>query len=312
MRRIDLKSVEPDFLRNRISSLFHGFVSETPLINPGQKVYRAVKWAERPSYVHQISYPPAERVSKYGRVNRPGQPIFYGSIGWNAPLFELRLKPGDQIALSRWAITRKLVVNNIGYTDSVFQRLQSDRNAKQSWRPRGRSESSPSNRLRESFFSTEFTQEVSDDETHKYKISAGIADILLHDIHDDDKTDDTLSIGMAGLLYPAIALLGHSDNLALKPEIVDKHLQIEQVEFVRIDSTEVDGKYVTFHNTHLDFANSFGSDHSIEWKGRPARWRITVPPGGKIQISEENGRTVYRDEAGHVIDPMDHVYSSRE
>lgn len=312
IRRIDLESADPGYLRGRIDSLFHGFVNETPFVNPGQKVYRAVKWAEKPSYVHQLSYPPAERVSKYGRVNRPGQPIFYGSIGWNAPLFELRLKPGDQIALSRWAITSKLVVNNIGFTESAFQRLQSDRNAKQSWRRQDQSGSSPSNRLRENYFGAEFTQDVPDHETHKYKISAIIADILLSDIHDDDKIDDTLSLGMAGLLYPAVALLGHSDNLALKPEIVDKYLRIEQVEYIRIDSTEIDGKYVTFHNTHLDFANSFGSDQSIEWKGRPARWHITIPPGGKVQVSKENGRAVYRDEAGNIIDPMDHIYSSRE
>jgi hypothetical protein len=229
--------------------------------------------------------------------------MFYGSVGWNAPLFELRLKPGDHVALSRWRTTNRLIVNNIGYTALAFRRLQSDREAKQSWNPRDQIELSPADRLLYSFLSEEFTQDVTDIETYRYKLSTNIAEILFHDLHEDDKIDDVTRNGMTGIVYPAIALLGHADNLVLRPDIVDKYLQVEQVEYVRVDSMDVEGKYVTFHNTHLDFANSFGLNRSVEWKGRPARWNIVIPPGGKVTASKENGRLVYRDEAGNIIEP---------
>jgi hypothetical protein len=84
---------------------------------------------------------------------------------------------------------------------------------------------------------------------------------------------------------------------------MDSYLRLEQVEYIRVDSKSVDGKLVTYNNTHMDFANTFTGD-KIEWKGRPAQWNIMIPPGGMVRGSIENGRQVYRDANGNIIDPI--------
>jgi hypothetical protein len=36
---------------------------------------------ERPHTIDRVTYPPADKVTKLGRLNRCGQPMFYGSRG---------------------------------------------------------------------------------------------------------------------------------------------------------------------------------------------------------------------------------------
>jgi hypothetical protein len=302
LRRINLETVELPFLIERIKPLFHGFVVYTPILEVGQKVYRAVKWDKKYSTVARLSYPPPDKVKTFGRVNRPGQPVFYCSVAWNAPLFELRVEVGDHIALSRWGVTERLIVNNIGYTDAVFERLQSDRPSEPRWARRDGSTETPTSRLLQRFFSEEFAREISSSEEHLYKISNAVAHFLLHDIHEDVRIPGVKTNQMAGLVYPAIAMLGHSDNLAIKTDVVDNYLRLEQVEYLRVESKAVDGKFVTYNNTHLDFANTFAGD-IVEWKERPAQWNIVIPPGGVVRGSTENGRQVFRDVDNNIIDP---------
>jgi len=303
LRRVNRKSVELPVLVERFKQLFHNFATTVPFLEPGQKLYRAVRWEKKHSVTSRLSYPPADRVTAFGRVNRPGQPMFYCSVAWNAPLFELRVEPNEHIALSRWRVTERLVINNVGYTDRVFERLRSDRPSEPNWRRRDGSMEGPVNRLLQRFFSEEFAQEVPLGEEHLYKIPNAIAEILLHDVHECDRIEGVTINRMAGLLYPAMAMLGHADNLVLKPDIVDSYLQLEQVEYMRINKKEVDGKFVTYHSTHLDFADRSNADGVIEWKGRPARWNISIPPGGMVRSSIENGRQIYRDADGRVIEP---------
>jgi hypothetical protein len=303
IRRVDLNTADIAALSRRIQYLLHGFVVQVPIIDPGTKIYRAVKWDQQHSQVGRLSYPPADKITRFGRVNNIRQPVFYCSVGWNAPQFELRLEKGDLFALSRWRVTERLIVNNLGFTDKVFRRLQSDLRSMPQWIRRDQIPQSPVVRLLDRFFNEEFTREVSVGQEHLYKLSAAIARPFLHDVAEDEKVEGVRDNRMAGLLYPAIAALGHGDNLALKPEIVDRYLAIEQVEYNQVVDRKEDGKYTTYENKHIDFANSFGASGEIEWKGRCAQWNIVIPPGGQVQISNENGRTVYRNESGEVIDP---------
>jgi hypothetical protein len=66
-----------------------------------------------------------------------GQSMFYRSVAWNAPLFELRVERGEHIALSRWRVTERLVI----------ERLGSDRPSEPAWRPRAGSTDTPANRF---------------------------------------------------------------------------------------------------------------------------------------------------------------------
>jgi hypothetical protein len=165
-------------------------------------VYRAVKWDKKYSTIGRLGYPPADKIKNFGRVNRAGQSLFYCSVGWNAPLFELRAEVGDHLALSRWQVTERLIVNNIGYTDVVFERLRSDRPSEPNWARRDGSFETPTSRLLQRFFSEEFSKEISPGEEHLYKISNAVAHFLLHEVHEDTRISGVIN-RMAGLVYPA-------------------------------------------------------------------------------------------------------------
>jgi hypothetical protein len=47
-------------------------------------------------------------VTKLGRVNRIGKPVFYCSRAAPAVFYELRVKEGDLIALSEWEVAEPL------------------------------------------------------------------------------------------------------------------------------------------------------------------------------------------------------------
>ncbi len=55
--------------------------------------------------IKYLKYPPAEKVTKYGRCNLPGQSIFYGSFLSMTALNEMRPNKGDLITESTWRLT---------------------------------------------------------------------------------------------------------------------------------------------------------------------------------------------------------------
>lgn len=293
IRRVDLKVADVAALSRRVQYLLHGFVIQTPILEPGTKVYRAVKWDQKYDLTARLGYPPPEKISKFGRANTIGQSLFYCSVGWNAPQFELHLEKGDFFALSRWRVTERLIVNNLGFTDRVFSRLQSDRSSIPQWIRRDQNPQTPSARLLDKFFNEEFTREVPAGEEHLYKMSVAITLPFLHDVAEDEKIEGVRDHRVAGLLYPAIAVLGHGDNLVFKPEIVDRYLAIEQVEYNQVVDRKVDGKYVTYENKHIDFADAFSPAGCIEWKNRCAEWNIVIPPGGAFGlVRKTEGRCI--------------------
>lgn len=93
-------------------------------IRPGNRLYRGVRCPTRPEQLERISYPPPDRVTQLGRVNRPRQSVFYCSIGAPAVFYELRAKPGDLVALSEWELVEPLWMHNLGYHPHALQRIQ--------------------------------------------------------------------------------------------------------------------------------------------------------------------------------------------
>jgi hypothetical protein len=55
--------------------------------------------------IKYLKYPPAEKVTKYGRCNLPGQSVFYGSFLSMTALNEMRPNQGDLITESTWRLT---------------------------------------------------------------------------------------------------------------------------------------------------------------------------------------------------------------
>jgi hypothetical protein len=92
-------------------------------IPTGQTLYRGVFCADRPITVDRISYPPVERVTKLGRLNRPGTPKFYCSVAPASVFYELRAQKRDLIALSRWEVAEPLWMHHVGCHQDAPRRM---------------------------------------------------------------------------------------------------------------------------------------------------------------------------------------------
>jgi hypothetical protein len=296
LRRISLKEAAVDQLEGQLTLLFRGYALRSPVINAGTKYHRGVKWNERPAKISQLSYPPAEFVTRYGRANEPGQSMFYASLARDATLYELRSKAGDHVAISRWSLKQNIILNNAGFTSAVMQRLKSTRETLNALFE-DPLKVSPGNRLVHEFLADEFTKDVSTDEEHEYKISVAISRKLLGNIT-GTPAHITQSDRFGGILYPALAARGNSDNVVLRPAFVDQYLQLEWVEFLRVDAA-VDATYKV---TILDCADCFSRRGEIEWKGRHPHW-VIKDPGVTYTAKVINGRWVVEDETGRAVDP---------
>jgi hypothetical protein len=140
------------------------------------------------------------------------------------------------------------------------------------------------------FLSEEFTKEIADGEFEEYNLSIAIAERLLGKIV-NTKSDEHMEF--AGIMYPAMKMRANADNFALQPSIVDKHLRLEEVEYIRVREVG-DLKYEI---TKLDFANSWKQDGLILWQGASQSWTSK-----QIQmVAVENGAWVARDAEGNLV-----------
>ena len=275
IRRLDLEVVDIDIIKEKLKPLFVGYTLRALIYEPGLKLYRGRVCNEKPNNIKDITYPHAKLITKYQRVNRPGQSVFYCCAGRRVPFFECFVKTGDKFILSQWKTISRLLVNNIGYLNDNIMGLQ----------PKSLGELKEANILIRNFIDEEFTKNVNKGEEYLYKITIALAEKhFLDDIFN-------------GLLYPSIAIKGRSDNLALKPHYVDKNLMIERVEFIQIISV----KGFEYKIKVLDLATSFGKDGSIEWKGHPGKWYLKKK-GDELILAVENGRWVARDKEGKIVE----------
>jgi len=100
-----------------------------------------------------------------------------------------------------------------------------------------------------------------------------------------------------GLLYPTVAMAARSDNLAIKTDFVDQHLQFGRAELFDILVVRQDG----FEYALRDFANTVSEDGLLEWKGRLPHY--TVTKDRPLMATAEGGRSVVRDRDGNVLEP---------
>jgi len=275
IRRLDLEVVDIDIIKEKLKPLFKGYTLRAPIYEPGLKLYRGRVCNEKPNNLKDMTYPPAKLITKYQRVNRPGQSIFYCCAGRRVPFFECFVKTGDKFILSQWKTVSRLFVNNIGYSNDNIMGLQ----------PKSSDELKEANILIRNFIDEEFTKIVSEGKEYLYKISIALAEKHF--------SDDIFN----GLLYPSIAIKGRSDNLALKPQYVDKNLTIGRVEFIQIILV----KGFEYKIKVLDLATSFGKDGSIEWKGYPGKWYLKKK-GDELILAVENGRWVAKDKEGKNVE----------
>lgn len=286
LKEIDLRKTDVDSLRTRIGSLTIGYRLTSPKIAAGTILYRGVQGQEQPCAMHQLSYAPEEKVKKLHRAGRPQQPLFYCSLDRNAVFYEVGVAAGDRVVVSQWECTDSLLVNNVGYRPDTLENLGSNRECPSWGNGTCPKEFENHNKIIGEFFAEEFTKRVPVGQEHLYKLSVAIAEQhFQHDMFD-------------GLMYPAIAMSGNADNLAIKPIAVDKKLAFKKAEYFQIEEHS-DNSYKM---TWLDFANSVSCDDKIEWKGRLPQWKIGKK-GEMLMLKVENGTWVARNSSGEVVEP---------
>jgi hypothetical protein len=290
---MSLENADIEFLKDRLTLLFAGYALSTPIVGKGQKLFRAVRRTDRPTEVGQLSYPPPILVSNYGRANRPNQSRFYASVSRAAVFFELRARPGDHLAVSKWRVKRDILVNNVGFSNSVWDLYKTSRKERNpSWVSQISTELlSPGNRLVHDFLARIFSAQVTDGAEYQYKLSVAVAEKLLGEVEHPDHT------GFSGIVYPSLAMKANSDNLVLLPDAVDQCLELEEVEFIHVEEHDGDLQYQV---KVLDFANSF--EHGIAWKGRDRQWILP----GKSQLMftvDEQGQWLAQDVEGRFVSP---------
>ena len=303
LKSLDLLKVDIDRAKAQLAPLMIGYGINILIFDAGMHVFRGNIYEDKPTNRSKLTYPPAHFIKKFQRANRPGSPMFYCSGARNSPFFELKVLPSQCVSISKWRTTERAMLSNVGYHQSVFDTLKSNRDAavyKELMPERSATFDADSvNYTVQKFLAEEFAQDVPAGEDYKYKLSAIIAESLLGNVTTEPGKADLVPYKkICGIMYPALAMSANADNIALTPEFVEKFMVLEQVEYLRID--DVIGTQ-GYRHTSIDFANSFSPDGTIEWKGRPPQW--TFANDGSVTAREEDGETIFRNKNGDIIPP---------
>lgn len=238
VKGLDLRRADLDYLKSKLLPIVGGYVHASPVVGVGELVFRAVPWEHRPVHKKDLSYPPAFKVRTYQRANRPGEPMFYGSVGSSATILELAPSTGTRLAISTWRVNKELYVVDFGYTEDNFRRLKSDR-WRQVWWAKSRKngpESTSANQLVHEFLSREFTRKVPRGAEWQYKLSVAVSEISLkaHSFRGTRPSwvpDDIVGIRFNGVVYPSVATNAAADNIALTCDSADECLDFVAVHY---------------------------------------------------------------------------------
>ena len=257
-----------------LQPILHCYEQIKPLIEKGQFIYRAVSWPDKPMKKEQLSYPPALKLGAYGRANRPHAPLFYGSAGCHSTIMEIAPNLGDRLAISKWRLQQNLNIAVAGYTEKTFsgkagmnrwpgitwaKQHAEDHRAKQ--HAEDHRAKNPVNQFVHEFLAHEFTKKVPQRKAWQYKISAAFCELLLNAYALELNGEAASEI--SGILYPSTPNEVSADNLAIRPNIADTHLEFISVQYVEISQKTNEPQYSM---RGLDFADTLSEAGEIQWK----------------------------------------------
>lgn len=163
--------------------------------------------------------------------------MFYASAGLPTTLVESNVHSGQYLIVTEWEVVSELILAPVGYLN-----FESNFNELES--------------IYHHIFThpgNEFYQYSS--QVVKHLIGTGI---------------------IAGIIYPSIVVSNASENLAIKPSVVDSSLKLINATLYAIDNVT---KEHEFQVRELDFATPL-KNGLLEWKGRKGHWVIS----GKEQL----------------------------
>ncbi|QDU26893.1 RES domain protein [Anatilimnocola aggregata] len=283
----DLPNLEIDQIKERLQPLMIGYGIQCPIYDPGAFLYRARRFG--PNFnktvdirLADLIYPPSN-LAKIGRLNRVGQSIFYASMHKQSVFFELPdLSCGDEVLVTFWKTKKRMLVNNIGYTEFAFNQLGAKRplpNFANSLPSASHQETitlptlnkdqleaalrgDQERELKEAF-SKAFMRKAEPQHAFQYKMTVAIAELHLGEIQNFDDS-------FAGILYPSTRMWANGDNVALLPDYVDNHIELRNALHIKVKSrTET-----TIEIESFDEARSFDAEGKLVWLGRMGHWIV--------------------------------------
>jgi hypothetical protein len=250
--------------------------------------------AERPDLISRISFPPPERVVKWGRLNRPGESVFYGSAAPPGVFFELKASAGSRIAFSQWEVMEPLWMHNLGYHADALARLGAIPIDLRLALTEPISNETRWNRRLRTQVALAFTEDVPEGQEYRYQQSVAIKEFWCGH-HDAFKIypDGPQAPRVAGIVYPSLQMRGDADNVAFWPEFVLSSLRLRQVQHVLVETADPKRLAFTFLTIALSKGFAFGTT---------ILWRDELPPEAerRCHIVLEGDTWVQRDGFGRV------------
>jgi hypothetical protein len=283
-----------DTLKHLLRAKLGGYAVAIKSVDLSNAFYRGVRWAERPRFTHQVSYPPAA-VAGLGRANRSGRVMFYASCGAAPVFYELRAKPGDRIALSKWSVMESFWAHNLGFHEAALHKLGGTsvplRHALTNPIP---NESKFNRKLRR-MLSLAFTEDIRSSNEYRYKQTVAITELLFDKAELLPKTAAGPKIDrVGGIVYPAVQMRGVADNIAIWPEFVDGCLRLEEVRYLFVE--KADEASTSYTLRLLAIAQEFPGGE-IVWRDWAA-----LEDESRNSISFESGQWVQRSSNGAIVD----------
>lgn len=292
IKAISLANADFDELKRKISSYMDGYAVKNVLLPPGALIHRGLRYRKLPLHASEVQHPPEIFVHKFGRANQPKKPVFYATTDWNTIFWELRANKGEVLITSTWISRRELRLMLVGYTPSSLDSLGTVRRMDVS--AESISLSKEANELIHEFLASQFTENIAETESHRYKLSAAIASLFL-----EERVSGKKAPLVDGLMYPTVARNGRADNIAFLPEIVLKDLKLDSVQLVGIDEVEYPDR---FEVSILDKSLSVNTDGAISWEHYAAN---AANPGKQFMFTlAEPGKWVVSNEKGEVVETL--------
>ena len=274
---LDLHRIPVDKLERQMRELLGaGYVSRPLLIN-APDVYRARKNNETPftNVKAELWWPEPKYVTKRGRCNEAGHPVFYCANSEDTAVIEMQPEVGDVLTVLKCSLVSansQPMVMTVGIHDFIAKSNPRYGGtppeldiAQQTFLQReGISETNP---LLNSYLSKELVRKVAANDEDNYKATSTITKILLEtpDLFNDDGTAAP-SREIDGLAYPSIRTDKLGVNLALKTTVADILYKPESCVVYRVTEKRDKNHYEV--GTLLQ-STSIAFDGTITWD----RWK---------------------------------------
>ena len=212
-----------------------------------------------------LKYPPAEKVTKYGRCNMPGQSVLYASFIELISLGEIRPERGDLITRSHWKVRenqglkycpifknqpKKTLNHNMWNINQEYEEFM------KSYPKHVKAAAD----LIMQFVADNFTKKVPSDNHLEYIFSAFFSDIILNELE---------SGTIEAIYYPSVKNKLSFENLAIKPAAFDLKYELHSVSesIVLTDLSDGQGG-IGSQGTCQCYKRDFDGD-KILWENHP-------------------------------------------